>query len=148
MKLEINSNPSLSDMADVIDKRGTVSIKRTQGSTIKFAQHCLEVSLRSVDKDTLEVIKACFGGTVTVHDARNSKNIMYEWKLLSHKAADFLKNIRTYIKEKLGQIDIALKFAESIVLNKRKMISQLEYDTREQYRLDLIKLNKSQRESK
>jgi hypothetical protein len=144
MKNTFTENPNYEDLAKLIDDRGSISIKRVlqHSGQNKSTQHRIEVSVRSVEQDFLLTIKEAFGGTVTVHDKRTNRNVMYEWKAISQKAKEVLENIQPFVIVKKAQVDLGIKFLNLKHYGGKQLLAESVVEERDEYRVKMIELNK------
>lgn len=70
----------------------------------------LQISITQNDRWVLEEIQSVFGGQVYRHAGRRC----HRWRVVSLTALPFLMAIQPYVKVKKEQVDLAIKFLETI----------------------------------
>lgn len=147
--------------AGMLDGEGSIVIsKSAKGQRSLHLTHFLRVLIYNTDKALIESAKTDFGfgcitKTITHHPVINGRkntktSTVYAFNAITNNAEQFLKIIYPYLRLKKPQADLAFKFQEykrQTTIHGRKKggeypkMSQEVFDNREQFKIELSKLN-------
>lgn len=128
--------------AGLFDGEGSVLIHH---SKYRPAAYSLRVQVANTHKKSMEFLKRSFGGSVREgrrhHVSRSGHKRVWVWSL-SHKSAEaFLRKVHPFVKIKLKQVTLALKFREETTHKSGKKLSDSEIKTRAKYAKKMSWLN-------
>ena len=98
--------------AGFIDGEGSIGIYRS-GNTLS-----LTIQISNCSKDALDLFASLFGGEVrkrpsSWHEDKSPKwRPAYYWRLYGEKAANVIRHLSPYLREKKAQADLALEWQD------------------------------------
>ena len=139
----------LAYLAGWFDGEGSVTIRKSPPKPdAKSPVHALQVGLTQVDRSILEWIQSEFAPHNTITQARRSDRWMpvNQFQIHSGKAANFLRAIFPYLRQKKAEVEIALEFFDNKMPNpspKRLPPEEIEFRDSCRRRLLEVKSHKS-----
>jgi len=103
--------------------------------------HYPDIHISSINKEIIQYFKDIYGGCITI-DVSQHKNPLYNWKPNISDMEEFLSSIQTYLKLKRKQCDIMLEFLRKRKVPKGNSLTQEQLNERENYLIEIHRLNK------
>jgi hypothetical protein len=99
--------------AGIMDGEGSIGIARHKSKSCKRGYTLeLNVQVTSSDEWLCQWLKFSFGGSLS-HSINNAGNPMWHWIIVARQASEFLKLIKSYLKLKKPEADLAIKFQDA-----------------------------------
>lgn len=112
IKIQRGRNTITTDIAYIagfFDGEGCIRIKRaSQGGNSYY----IWVSITNSNKGILDMVASIFGGNVRQAERSTNKTI-YHYLITSSEAIDMLKVLKSFLREKLRQAELAIFFHEN-----------------------------------
>ena len=122
--------------AGLFDGEGSVSIHQTLYSV------ALHIQIANANFEALSWIKDSFGGSISIYKDRRNGHSSYRWRTASKKASFFLEQVLPFLRIKVPQANLALKFQS---LKKHGSEYQKgELDNQKEYKVSLERMNREQ----
>lgn len=116
--------------AGIMDGEGSICIRRYEyknsGHTIP--SFTLYAEIRMTNSEAVSFIRSKFGGHLTNKGKTRTGKVIFDWKIYSNKAADFLNRIYPYMKCKKRQAMVADAFSRlpKAYTNKQEITAKRE----------------------
>ena len=127
--------------AGFFDGEGYIVIQKR--SHKKYIGHYLRIGINHVAIEPLLEMQRLFGGSIEKQNPEKvvgNRKPRHRWTLSTSSAAETLKQLLPYMKNKNKVTGLALDFQKTIQDNKKKMQQDL-LDKREWYKTEITRLN-------
>jgi hypothetical protein len=129
-------------LAGIIDGEGHISISPNGGS-----QHCIFLGITNTDKSIIDKVSEITGhGYIKRKRTREEWKDTYQWLITARQARFVLSSVLPYLVGKRERAELAIDLQTRIENHKgnrgRLGITEEEFNIREDYRNDMIFLNK------
>ena len=128
--------------AGLFDGEGSVSISLKRGAARWRPIHELSCVVSMTDRGAVrrlfEAFGGEFGGPYTRDKVRHKPQ--YRWRIISNHAVEFLQSVMPFLRVKRRQAEVGVAFQTSKI--RYKITPQHEIDKRENFRQEMILLNK------
>ena len=122
------TNEQLAWAAGFFDGEGYISIpqRKAKPKNKTYLSTYVRLGINHVDPRPLQKFQQLFGGKlVCVTEIVGNRKPRWQWKLSCQQAKDFILLVRPYLINKDIVADIALRFLETISLNKKQLSSEI-----------------------
>lgn len=125
--------------AGIFDGEGSISIitHRRAAST----QMCLQARVINTNRPLVESLSVAFGGYISTRPAKGRQRTCYAWGVQGASAVDVLMTLRPYLRIKLQQADLAIRFQQYLTLNSHYPPTEAMIQVREAMRERMSQLN-------
>jgi len=131
-------------IAGLLDGEGSIFISRNYYYTKKGRQrfsHLLKVSIANTDYKIMLWLKSKCNGCISIYPAkRQNTRESWQWVIGSIQARYFLEAISPYVRIKILQLQLAIKFQKRKEENGSCSVSDSEIENRENYKFQISKL--------
>lgn len=132
-------NPTLAYLAGLFDAEGCVTVGLLKQKARRQPLHRLFCKISMTDRAGPEMFLARFGGEIQKPERRKGRQPMHRWRIDANKAADFLEEIRPFMRIKHQQADLALELQRDWIRSNPTTHTELE--RRERIRQEISALN-------
>lgn len=131
--------------AGFFDGEGFITIQKRKSKVNGklYEGHYLRIGINHVAIEPLEFMQKILGGTIRKQNPDKvigNRHQRHSWQMSTNDAAEALKKLMPFLKNKNLVASIALDFQSTISTNK-KQVTQDVYNLCEKYKLDIQTLN-------
>lgn len=131
--------------AGFFDGEGFITIQKRKSKVNDkvYEGHYLRIGINHVAIEPLQFIQKTLGGTIRIQNPDKvvgNRHQRHSWQMSTSDAAEALKKLMPFLRNKNAVAGLALDFQSTISSNKKQLTKDV-YDLREKYKLEIQTLN-------
>jgi len=138
-KTKPRNRPTLAYLAGLFDAEGCIGVHLLKQKARRQPLHRLFCNVAMTEREGPEMFLERFGGEVQKPERRKGRQPMHRWRIDANKAANFLEELRPFMRVKHQQADLALELQSGWV--RSNPTTREELARRERIRQEISKLN-------